>query len=882
MALYRTLYPLTYRSGNTVMHVTKPGVIIDLDRNQAQELSGRVVYVGDLITYPRSGVMYYDSVDSFPLEGDERYIFLARQEGELYGWSYSDGYKLFGAAGQVDEEALAEAVGDVIEDALGDALAGKANVSHTHNPSDVTGLPAAITKLAGIDAGANVTNATNVNAAGAVMNSDTSTADMQFVVDEDNMASNSATKVPTQQSVKAYVDSQVGGGGAAGVNYGISTLRIDTNDVPIADRETYIEATFEIEGITYNGEIRGRGNSTWDFPKKPWRVRLDSAAALLGMPSSRHWALLANYIDRSAARNAIAMQIGSRLSGLDWTPKYRYVEVVLNGTYEGLYQLMEIVRFDPNRVDAEAADDATGLGLTGAYLLEIDSYRDADVVIDTVHDDLPIIMDDPDGSVTEQATYIEDWLNNFETVLYDDDEWLDPETGYKTLIDLDSFVDWYLVNELLVSIDAGFETSVKMYKTRDTIDTPGKLFLGPLWDYDQSMGRAGSTTFSHEGWWLLETTQPASGTPYPGATWIVRMMSDPDFLDAIEVRWPQIVALLDDLEDLVTKTLRHIALGRVNDQVLWPDGGTWSTNASEIVDWLEDRMEWITDNLPALGVSDGEPPSIPEGLDYTATGSTINVTWEASTDNVGVTGYEVRIDGGTPVAKTGLSHTFTDLEPETEYSIDVRAKDAAGNWSDWSEPLVAETGEEGSLPSPISHFDWHEGSGSTTTSIVSSHVLTAAVPSSAWSGTSAAGQFEGDIGDTATPNWTIAVDFTLNAGSSWRNILHTSDAGAADEIYMQCLNLTPNIWTSVGASTGFTFSAITQDEPHQFVLTSDGATQSAYIDGTLVTSRTLTTILEPTNVVVMDSSEPLSGLVHELRFWNVALSAGEVATLASE
>ncbi|AGS82341.1 hypothetical protein PBI_REDNO2_42 [Mycobacterium phage Redno2] len=138
MALYRTLYPLTYRSGNTVMHVTKPGVIIDLDRNQAQELSGRVVYVGDLITYPRSGVMYYDSVDSFPLEGDERYIFLARQEGELYGWSYSDGYKLLTAAGQVDEEALAEAVGDVIEDALGDALAGKANVSHTHTASSIT------------------------------------------------------------------------------------------------------------------------------------------------------------------------------------------------------------------------------------------------------------------------------------------------------------------------------------------------------------------------------------------------------------------------------------------------------------------------------------------------------------------------------------------------------------------------------------------------------------------------------------------------------------------------------------------------------------------------------------------------------------------------
>ncbi|WNM72600.1 hypothetical protein SEA_BOMBITAS_39 [Mycobacterium phage Bombitas] len=885
MALYRTLFPVTYRSGNKAVHVTKPGVIIDLDQAQAQELVGRVVFVGDLITYPRSGVMYYDTVASFPLEGDERYIFLARHEGELYGWSYEDGYTLLSAAGQVDEGAVAEAVAEAIEDGLEDALNGKSDVGHTHSPTDVTGLSAALSKLAGIDSGATVTNATNVNAAGAVMNSDTSTADMQFVIDEDDMTSNSATKVPTQQSVKAYVDARAGGGGAAGKNvvHGIPTLEINTNDVAIVDKENYVEATFTLNGQTYQGEIRGRGNSTWEMPKKPWRVRLDSAAELLGMPESRHWALLANYIDRSAARNAIAMTIGARLSGLDWTPRYRYVEVVLNGVYEGLYQLMELVQFDPNRVNAEPANGTSGLGLTGAYLLEIDGYRDADVVIDTVHDDLPIIMDDPDGATAEQVAYITDWLENFETVLYDDEEWLDPDTGYKTLIDLDSFVDWYLVNELLVSIDAGFETSVKLYKTRDTDDTPGKLFLGPMWDYDQSMGRAGNTTFSHEGWWLLETTQPASGTPYPGATWIVRMMEDPDFLDALGVRWPQIVALLDDLDEMVTRTMRHIALARVNDQVIWSSGGTWSANAAEIVDWLEDRMEWITTNLAALGSGDSEAPSVPDDLDYTSTGSTITVTWAESTDNVGVTGYEIRLNGGTAVAKTGTSHTFTDLEPETEYSIEVRARDAAGNWSNWSDPLAAETGEATDLPEPVSHFDWNEGEGTTTTSLVSSHFLVASNSLTAWNAEGAAGEFSGDVGDEATSVWTLAVDFTLGAGSSWRNLLHTSGAGAAEEIYMQLLNLTPNVWTSVGAGTGFTFSAITQGERHQFVLTSDGTTQSAYIDGALVTSRTLTTILEPRDIVIMDMSngEPLNGIIHEFRFWDLALSAGEVETLAS-
>ncbi|QBI98677.1 hypothetical protein SEA_BOBBY_44 [Mycobacterium phage Bobby] len=693
MALYRTLFPLTYRRGNRAVQITRAGVVIDLDAAQAAELAGKVAYIGDVAQFPRAQILYYDDDDAFPPVGDERYVFLAKDTGALYQWSQDDGYTLCLAAGAIDEGVVTAAVEAVIDDVVGDALDGKANVSHTHNPGDITGLSAALTKLSGIEPLADATDATNVDAAGAVMNSDTTVADMSFVIDEDDMASNLATKVPTQQSVKAYVDAH--GGSGADRNYGIPTLTITTEGgAEIVSKEDYLNATFELNGQTLTGEIRGRGNSTWTRPKKPYRIRLTSSTSLLGMPASRHWAILANHMDFSGIRNAVAFEVGSRMTGLDWTPRYRPVEVVLNGVYNGLYQLVEIVRFDPNRVNATAASGTTGLGLTGAYLLEIDRYRDADVVIDTTHDDLPIIMDDPDGSVGEQRTYITNWLDDFETLLYDDEEWLDPDTGYKSMIDLDSFIDWYLVNELLVPVDGMFATSVKLYKTADTAEESGRLFMGPMWDYDLSMGGFLEWTYSYEGWWMLSTSQPVSEDPVPGATWIARMLEDPEFVSALEARWTEVVGLLEDLDGIVTTAARKAALARVNDMVIWgtSDHPTWSSAVDTITTWLENRIEWMTENMHTASEPDEEAPSVPEGLEATSIGATsFTVEWDSSTDNVGVTGYEVRLDEGTAVSKTGTTHTFTSLVSETEYSVDVRARDAAGNWSDWSEPLLVET-----------------------------------------------------------------------------------------------------------------------------------------------------------------------------------------------
>ena len=96
--------------------------------------------------------------------------------------------------------------------------------------------------------------------------------------------------------------------------------------------------------------VRGRGNTTWTWPKKPYLVKLDSKASVFGLPAHKRWILLANFMDRTMMRNLVSMKVAS-LTSLAWTPSCRPVELVLNGSHMGNYLLIEQVRVDKNRVD---------------------------------------------------------------------------------------------------------------------------------------------------------------------------------------------------------------------------------------------------------------------------------------------------------------------------------------------------------------------------------------------------------------------------------------------------------------------------------------------------------------------------------------------------
>ncbi len=193
-------------------------------------------------------------------------------------------------------------------------------------------------------------------------------------------------------------------------------LRIETDGrQPVLDRDNYVDAEMNIDPNgssfeAYSGtlRIRGRGNSTWGYPKKPYKLKLDDKSELLDMPTEKDWVLLANWADRSQMRSWAAGEI-SRATDLDWTPTYRHVEVILNGEYQGVYNLTEQVEVKSNRVDIEEMEpeDIAGTEVTGGP-----PCPQLEAVAATIEPAIP--NDEARWNYTrgpeDQADYLSDWL----------------------------------------------------------------------------------------------------------------------------------------------------------------------------------------------------------------------------------------------------------------------------------------------------------------------------------------------------------------------------------------------------------------------------------------------------------------------------------------
>lgn len=374
----------------------------------------------------------------------------------------------------------------------------------------------------------------------------------------------------------------------------LPVLRLTTDSgLPITSKDTYVAGQWmlEAEADTISGtlQIRGRGNSTWDLmPKKSYRIKLSDKQSLLEMPSSRDWVLIANHPDKTLMRNALAMELGTSL-GMAWTPRTRSVEVFLNGAYNGVYLLSENIKVAEDRVNIDelGEDDVAPEVVSGGYLLEVDFRRDG-YTIDTAIDELPIVFQDPEEPAPEQEAYITNYLNEFEAVLHSED-FADPVSGYAAYIDVDSFIRWYLVNEIFRNVDANMWTSCWMYKPRD-----GKLHMGPLWDFDLAAGNANySDAFVTNGWWVRE------------GPWFSRLFEDPAFLARVREVWNEIAsdqlpALLQAIETraaaMQQAQLNNFQRWPVLETYVWPNytiPGSYAGEIAYLEEFLRARIEWM-------------------------------------------------------------------------------------------------------------------------------------------------------------------------------------------------------------------------------------------------------------------------------------------------
>ena len=227
--------------------------------------------------------------------------------------------------------------------------------------------------------------------------------------------------------------------------------------------------------------VRGRGNASWNFPKKPYRLKFDEKQQLLDAPAkAKKWTLINNYGDKTLMRNILAFEL-SRRFGLAYTPYCHPVDVVLNGEYRGCYQLCDQIEVNKNRVNITEMEpeDVALPELSGGYLIEVDAYAstEASHFYSTLGTPVTIKSPDDEDIVNAQTRYITDYFNRMENAVFAGN-FANPETGYRRYLDLDSFLKHFMVGEMSGNTDTYW--SVYMTKDRES----DKFFTGPVWDFD--------------------------------------------------------------------------------------------------------------------------------------------------------------------------------------------------------------------------------------------------------------------------------------------------------------------------------------------------------------------------------------------------------------
>ncbi|MCY4299488.1 MAG: CotH kinase family protein [Flavobacteriaceae bacterium] len=336
-------------------------------------------------------------------------------------------------------------------------------------------------------------------------------------------------------------------------------IYIDTDGKEIVD-EPKIPATFEIQknqeviekhfiGIEIRGassqflEKKSYGFETWDEQGKDLNV------GLAGYPEEEDWILHGPYIDKTLIRNVLMYDLSNQIGR--YATKTSFYDVTINSQYLGVYVLMEKIKRDKNRVDIKKVKDDD---ITGGYIIKIDKtnndeikfigelgwkskYTPWGVLRDEISQrDIHFLYEYPDADdiKQEQKQYIQNYFEDFEKVLMSD-EFKDAEIGYRQYIDVDSFVDYLLLNELSRNIDA-YRISTYMYKENKN----GKLFMGPIWDFNLAFGNADYCRAESTTGWSFEFNSVCPQDHWLVPFWWSRLLSDPYFAGKVRQRWKEL------------------------------------------------------------------------------------------------------------------------------------------------------------------------------------------------------------------------------------------------------------------------------------------------------------------------------------------------------
>ena len=342
------------------------------------------------------------------------------------------------------------------------------------------------------------------------------------------------------------------------ITSGLPVVSIDTpNQQPIVSKSEWIAATninitMPDGSVSYEGttSIKGRGNTTWNAPKKPYALKLDQGAAIFDMPKDKRWVLLANWYDRTLLRNDVAFEVARR-TGLEWTPRGQFVELILNGRYMGNYYLCEKIRIDKNRLNLNKmkAEDTAGEAITGGYIMELDNYMDELHTFRSPVRNLPYMFKEPDDELLDEPkiAYMQQFIADLEATLYKSD-WL-AQRDYADMLDIDTFIDYFIVCELIQNTEPTTPKSTYVYK-----DKNGKLKAGPLWDNDYA---------SFSTYWT-------NSAPMRYAVYYGQLLKDPVFVARLKERWADYKPKMQTIPAYINEQAQKIKSSAEMNGTMWP------------------------------------------------------------------------------------------------------------------------------------------------------------------------------------------------------------------------------------------------------------------------------------------------------------------------
>lgn len=386
----------------------------------------------------------------------------------------------------------------------------------------------------------------------------------------------------------------------------------------------------------YNGKtiIHLRGNTSKNFEKKSYALELRDLQGnklevpLLGMPAESDWVLTASYADKSLMRNTIAYDLYRQMG--HYSPRTKDVELIINNEYSGVYALTEKPKRGNDRIDISKLTSTENFfpEITGGYILKIDrpdedgwysllggnSQNNSSFYYQYVYP--------KDSLITiPQKNYINNFMDTLETVI-NSPYFANPVNGYQKYMDVSSFIDVFIINELSKNVDA-YRLSTYLYK--DNISKGGKLNIGPVWDYDIAWHNCNyGNSYSTNGW-----EYQLADTVYPSPAWWIRFFEDSNFVNRLYCRWNDLrQSILDitTLNNYLDASAAKLDEAQKRNFTQWPIIGayispnpqtqlnaSYQTEVTDIKNWIASRVTWMDANITGICQNVG----ITEQLDFT-------------------------------------------------------------------------------------------------------------------------------------------------------------------------------------------------------------------------------------------------------------------------